>query len=214
MTPDREHLERVPDDWTPPARLPDEDDSTPEGRRLGCLLMAVSALLVIVIAVATCAAPRPEPPSSGTHAGAPLESARPTAGAYGRAGADRAGDAPPLPATDTRPVSRLGDISHMGDYPVARDYLAIPCRTEANTICGITVELCGPAACVVLRQVDYGPSQKLHPDRIADVHPAVWSRICGLARSAGLCPGSWTAVTRDRLAAPTLPATSTDGGDR
>jgi hypothetical protein len=102
------------------------------------------------------------------------------------------------------PVERQGLISHVGSsFP--RSYLALPCK-RGNVRCSLTVRLCGPADCVILRQTDYGPSQRLHPDRIADVHPAVFERICGLPASRGLCPGSWVAIT-----VPKLPATSTEG---
>lgn len=96
--------------------------------------------------------------------------------------------------------TRMGDISHMGDYPVSRDYLAIPCQRN-GVHCGLLVRLCGPADCRVMRQTDYGPSQQEHPDRIADVHPAVFEELCGVPARLGLCPGTWTAVT------PTLPPT-------
>ena len=95
-------------------------------------------------------------------------------------------------------VTRQGDISHMGDYPVDRDYLALPCARD-GVHCGLTVELCGPAACRVMTQGDYGPSQSVHPDRIADVHPAVFAELCGVGPEMGLCPGSWTVVTRATL---------------
>lgn len=108
----------------------------------------------------------------------------------------------------TGAASRSGDISHMGDTPVPRNYLAIPCRTKANVICGLTVRLCGPADCVTLRQTDYGPSQRIHPDRIADVHPRMFERLCGLDASRGLCSGSWVSVRVDGDGPrATLPAT-------
>jgi hypothetical protein len=66
------------------------------------------------------------------------------------------------------------------------------------------------ATCVTLRQTDFGPSQRLHPDRIADLHPRTWEKVCGLPARYGLCPGSWTAVV-ERGARPTLPPTSTEG---
>lgn len=105
-------------------------------------------------------------------------------------------------AAAVAPAGRDGSISHMGDTPVPADYLAIPCKTAENVPCGLVVELCGPAACEVLRQTDYGPSQRRHPDRIADVHPAMFAKLCGVPPSAGLCDGSWHVVE-----APALPAT-------
>jgi hypothetical protein len=100
------------------------------------------------------------------------------------------------------PVERQGLISHVGSgFP--RSYLALPCK-RGNVRCSLTVRLCGPADCVVMAQTDYGPSQRLFPDRIADVHPAVFERICGLPAIRGLCPGSWVAIVP-----PTLPPTDT-----
>ena len=100
-------------------------------------------------------------------------------------------------------TSRTGVISHNDDQ--TGRYLALPCKT-GNVRCDLTVKLCGPAACEVMRQTDYGPSQRIHPDRIADVSPSMFERLCGKPASAGLCRGSWTVVDG---AAPTLPPTDT-----
>ena len=94
-------------------------------------------------------------------------------------------------------VTRDGVISHMGSYPVPDDYLALPCK-RGNVHCGLLVELCA-VECVVLRQTDYGPSQRVHPDRIADVSPRMFERVCGVPASYGLCAGSWTAIEAPRL---------------
>ena len=110
----------------------------------------------------------------------------------------------PMPASHL--ASRQGEISHMGpEYP--RSYLALPCK-HGNMRCHLTVRLCGPADCVTMRQTDYGPSQRIYPDRIADVSVAVFERICGVPARFGLCPGSWTAVeSRPRV---TLPPTDSE----
>ena len=89
---------------------------------------------------------------------------------------------PAAPATH-----REGVISHMG-LGFADDYLALPIGR------GVTVELCGPAACRVMTSNDVGPNQSVHPDRIADVGVGTFVTICGVPASAGLCRGEWTVV--------------------
>lgn len=113
--------------------------------------------------------------------------------------------------TPITPTERSGDISHMGDTPVPPDYLALPCRTAANRPCFIRVKLCGPAACVTMRQTDYGPSQRIHPNRIADVTPRLFEKLCGVPSGRGLCEGSWHVVGKAPSSGsrPTLPPTST-----
>ena len=83
--------------------------------------------------------------------------------------------------------SRTGKISHMGSgFPDS--YLALPIGR------GYTVRLCGPASCRTMTSNDVGPNQSVHPDRIADVSPAVFEALCGVPASAGLCLGSWKVV--------------------
>ena len=91
------------------------------------------------------------------------------------------------PTIEAAPSSMRGVISHMGSgYPTR--YLALPVKPF------ITVELCGPADCVILAQNDYGPDQRVHPDRIADVSAAMFERLCGCSSSAGVMHGSWTVI--------------------
>ena len=107
------------------------------------------------------------------------------------------------------PSHREGVISHMGPGYGA-DYLALPCKTPANTHCRLTVELCGPARCRVMTQSDYGPSQRIHPDRIADVSEATFEYLCGCDSSRGVMRGSWRVV--DPAPRLTLPPTDTASG--
>lgn len=102
------------------------------------------------------------------------------------------------PTVQAAPTSMRGVISHMGSGFPDR-YLALPVKPF------LTVELCGPADCVILAQNDYGPDQRVHPDRIADVSAAMFERLCGCPSSAGVMRGSWT-VVGDR----SLPATDTE----
>ena len=107
----------------------------------------------------------------------------------------------PTLASDT---SREGTVTHMGaGYP--DDYLALPCQRN-GVQCGLLVELCGPAACRVMRQVDYGPSQRVHPDRIADVSVSTFEYLCGCPASRGRFEGRWSVVEP----ALTLPPTDSE----
>lgn len=103
--------------------------------------------------------------------------------------------APTISAADPY---REGVISHMGaGFP--DDYLAIPAHTK-----GSLYRICAKR-CVTLRQNDYGPNQRIHPDRIADVSVATFRYICDCSESAGLVRGSFTRITADEL-----PATDTE----
>ena len=54
--------------------------------------------------------------------------------------------------------------------------------------------------------VDYDPSNRLHPERIADIAVVRWERICGMDRSRGLC----RVTVEVGGPIPTLPPTSTE----
>lgn len=96
------------------------------------------------------------------------------------------------------PTHREGVISHMGPG-FADDYLAIPLHTK-----GSLYRVCAKR-CVTLRQNDYGPNQRIHPDRIADVSVSTFEWICNCDASRGVVRGEWTLVTVDEL-----PATDTE----
>jgi hypothetical protein len=173
-----------------------------DGDRPGILAPTLLAILlvaaVVIVVVALRSAPESSPaPSAAPYPSPALVSDASVAGSVG----DTMPPATPMPGT-IHEVSRDGNISHMGaGYP--RSYLALPCK-HGNIRCDLTVRLCGPADCVTMEQTDYGPSQRVHPDRIADVSVAVFERICGVPARYGLCPGSWTAVVA-------LPETDQEG---
>jgi hypothetical protein len=171
----------------------------------------VLALFLVLLAVAASrSAQTTEPSPSRDLSATPAPSAelsrvsRPSDSPAPRSSAP----VPPAAGATSQPlelVTRDGLISHVG-AGFGRDYLALPCRTEANVHCGLTVRLCGPADCRTMVQTDYGPSQRIYPDRIADVGPATFVELCGQPASRGLCNGTWTAVERPGL---TLPPTET-----
>jgi hypothetical protein len=93
------------------------------------------------------------------------------------------------------------------------EYLALP---EPR---GTVATVCGPADCVTRRSTDYGPDQRVHPDRIADLSAADFVRVCGVPLSAGLCDGTVeleppVSPDDDRMrqedAGPTLPPTDSE----
>jgi hypothetical protein len=51
---------------------------------------------------------------------------------------------------------------------------------------GTHVRICGPLDCVRRTVNDYGPSKRLHPDRVADLSARDFTRTCG-PLSMGLC---------------------------
>jgi hypothetical protein len=102
--------------------------------------------------------------------------------------------------TASTPVHHYEGIASWMPAKYGPDYLAM--RLPRGTI----VSICGPAACwrnaVVM---DYGPSGRIHPDRIADIAVGRWTEICGVPREMGLCPVSVDVVRR-----VPLPETSTE----
>ena len=72
-------------------------------------------------------------------------------------------------------------------------YLALP---EPR---GTVARICGPADCVTRTSTDYGPDQRIYPDRIADVSARDFPAICGVPLSFGRCPGSVTILSRPKL---------------
>jgi hypothetical protein len=58
---------------------------------------------------------------------------------------------------------------------------------------GTHVHICGPAGCVNATVNDYGPSRRLHPDRIADLSYPDFAAVCG-PHSMGLCRATATTI--------------------
>ena len=174
-----------------------------------------------VLLLAACTAPRAasdDSPRPG-QLGAPQSVSGPVAShpAGPGIGATRGGAPSPSPAVvnvTTSEGAPSPTTSTPGDYSVVileglagwavpslgRDYLAM--RLPRGTI----VTICGPGGCWRHARVnDYGPSKRLHPDRIADVALHHWEDICGVPKSMGLCNA--TATIEKRGASPTLPPT-------
>jgi hypothetical protein len=185
-----------------------------EPARSGMVIVYLLAAIVIVtLLAASRSAALPDSPPDVQSSGVPLDqraatgfddrSGTPSSPAPATGAGSEGTPVPTSPMPASHVGAREGFISHMGaGYP--RWYLALPCK-HGNVRCHLTVRLCGPADCVTIRQTDYGPSQRLFPDRIADVSPWLFERLCGVPASFGLCNGSWTVV-----AGVQLPAT--DGG--
>ena len=70
---------------------------------------------------------------------------------------------------------------------------------------GSRVHICGQRGCVDRTVNDYGPSKRIHPDRIADLSRHDFAAICGHPETLGVCP---VVVTLEP--AITLPPTSTE----
>ncbi|HEY3544862.1 MAG TPA: hypothetical protein VGK17_02080 [Propionicimonas sp.] len=52
---------------------------------------------------------------------------------------------------------------------------------------GTRLRVCGPLACFVGVVTDYGPSKRLHPDRIVDLSRARFAKVCGDPERLGTC---------------------------
>jgi hypothetical protein len=105
-----------------------------------------------------------------------------------------------------------GTLSYV-DAKYGPEYLALPFPR------GTVAEICGPGDCVTRRSTDYGPDQRVHPGRIADLSAADFVRVCGVPLSAGLCRGTVELEppvneADDRMrqedAGPTLPPTDSE----
>ena len=70
---------------------------------------------------------------------------------------------------------------------------------------GTRVRICGALGCVRRTVNDYGPSKRIHPDRVADLSRSDFARICGHPETLGTCSVEVDLVSVD----PTLPPTDT-----
>lgn len=91
-------------------------------------------------------------------------------------------------------VTYEGTLSYVGARFGSR-YLALPEKV------GTRARICGPSACISRVSTDFGPDQRVHPDRIADLSAHDFLLVCGVPLSFGLCPGTVT------LAGSSLPET-------
>ncbi len=51
---------------------------------------------------------------------------------------------------------------------------------------GARIRICGPASCVTRIVTDWGPDFRLHPDRVVDLMPVDFVRVCGCSLRVGL----------------------------
>ena len=70
---------------------------------------------------------------------------------------------------------------------------------------GTVATVCGAGGCVTRVVTDFGPSKRVHPDRVADLSAADFVKVCGEPLSVGTCP---VTVTLD--AEPNVPLPQTD----
>jgi hypothetical protein len=125
----------------------------------------------------------------------------------------------PVGAVEPQPTGEVGTALIGGtlSYVSPRfgpEYLALPFpQGTVATICAVE--------CVTRRSTDFGPDQRVHPNRIADLSAADFERVCGFTPAErvarGLCKGTVELeppvdprddAMRDE---DQLPATSTEG---
>lgn len=107
--------------------------------------------------------------------------------------------APTTRAATVRSSDLLGTVGY-AEPGLGRHYLAM--RLPRGT----HVFICGPAGCTSGVVSDYGPSRRLHPDRIADLSYVDFTLVCGPHR-VGLCRATAGIVAAPRA----LPPTDTKG---
>ncbi len=115
----------------------------------------------------------------------------------GAAGFGTASLAAPAPVAELAPPIVGGVVGYASPSYGPR-YLAM--RLPRGT----HVHICGPAGCAYAVVSDYGPSKRLHPERIADLSWRDFGRVCG-AHSMGLCRAQAELLE----VPPELPATDT-----
>ena len=67
---------------------------------------------------------------------------------------------------------------------------------------GSHVRICGALGCVNRTVNDYGPSRRIHPDRIADLSRHDFAAICGHPETLGVCPVVVTLRNEPELTLP------------
>ena len=128
------------------------------------------------------------------------------------------GSKPETAASSPAPTGGIGSvliggvISYVGPR-FGPSYLALPFPR------GTVAQVCGPLGCITRRSTDFGPDQRVHPNRIADVSASDFTAICG-PLSIGLCRGSVEldppvhpdddAMRAEDGPKPTVPPTSTE----
>ena len=79
-----------------------------------------------------------------------------------------------------RPVERVSGVASFVRASLGADYLA------ARLPKGTRLRVCGPVGCITGVVNDYGPSKRIHPERIVDLSAADFTRVCG-PLSVGVC---------------------------
>ena len=146
-------------------------------------------LLLLVILALAASRPVPEPAPSTMGVGGVEQADAESAVAQGRTAALRR----ILPAAIGTGPARLAEAGDPNPSPVLRGraswvraslgsrYLA------ARMPKGTVLRICGPLACTTGVVMDYGPSKRLHPDRIVDLSRVRFARVCGDPILLGTC---------------------------
>lgn len=91
----------------------------------------------------------------------------------------------PVAVVTAAPLERVSGIASWMPARYGRDYLALPGGA------GLRVRICGAGGCWIATSTDAGPDRAMQrAGRVADVAVGRWEQVCGLPRSAGLCPVS------------------------
>jgi hypothetical protein len=62
-----------------------------------------------------------------------------------------------------------------------------PAYLAARMPKGTVLRVCGALGCATRTVTDYGPSKRLHPDRIVDLSRFDFARVCGHPETLGTC---------------------------
>jgi hypothetical protein len=182
----------------------------------GFLVLSIVLVIVAAFAIAALllAAPRGVPDNVSSEAavwdrqglrGAPRPEAETWRPVVPAAAQPAAGIGTPLEVLPDTSTVRSGTASHVGTR-FGRRYLALPEHRWGRP--GITVRICGPAACVTRTSTDAGPDRAMQRrGRVADLNAWDFVRVCGCSASRGLVR---VTVTYDLDAVrSTLPPTET-----
>jgi hypothetical protein len=85
------------------------------------------------------------------------------------------------PRATTRTTDGRRGVASWVAASYGADYLA------ARLPRGTRLRICGPVGCVTGTVNDYGPSKRIHPDRIVDLSRHDFSRVCGHPETLGVC---------------------------
>jgi len=120
---------------------------------------------------AVVASPTPRPSAEPAPLGTPRAGGRPALPVPGRT---------PKPRRTTRPADGRRGVASFVRASLGARYLA------ARLPKGTRLRVCGPVGCITGTVNDYGPSKRVHPERIVDLSAADFTRVCG-PLSVGVC---------------------------